>query len=80
MHEKRRQKPDAKRPKARRKDYDALVKAAWEAGWWCERRGSSYIRCYPPDGTEWVTVKQTPSGSRTLENTKAQFRRRGLDV
>ena len=80
MHPKREQNPRARRPKAPRGEYDDLVEAAWEAEWWCERSGKNYIKCYPPDGGRMVVVKATPSGSKTLANTRAQFRRRGLDV
>lgn len=80
LHPKRLAHHDAKCPRASKKEYRPLVKAAWNAGWWCEKRGSNYIHCYPPDDGEVVIVKSTPSGSRTLENTKARFRRSGLDV
>ncbi len=79
MHPRRRANPSAKRPRHARKDYDALVKAAWEAGWWCERKGTNHIACYPPGGA-YVMMPSTPSGSRTLANVRAKLRRAGLAV
>jgi hypothetical protein len=70
----------AKRPKARRKDLDKLVKKAWDAGWRCVERRSNYIQCYPPNGDPPVTVKSTPSEGRYEKNLRAAFRRAGLDV
>lgn len=69
-----------KRPQARRKDLDQLVKRAWDAGWRCERRKSNYIACFPPDGGAPVIVKSTPSGSRYLKNLRKAFERAGLEL
>lgn len=68
-----------KRPEAPRKEYDALVKAAWKAGWWCKRRSNNYIACQPPDGRGWVNVPSTPSKQGTLDRTRRSFRKYGLD-
>jgi hypothetical protein len=69
----------AKRPRAREKDLDKLVKKAWDAGWCCIERKSNYILCYPPDGDQGpVVVKCTPSGSRYLKKVRAAFARAGL--
>lgn len=72
--------PTPRRPRAREKDLDKLVKQAWDAGWRCERRKSNYISCYPPDGGAPVVVKCTPSGSHYLRNIRQMFRRAGLDI
>lgn len=80
MHRKRTENPDAKRPKHPRKEYDPLIAAAWDAGWWAERSSKNYIILFPPDGGRFVPVPSTPSGTRTLRNVRAQLRKRGLDV
>ncbi len=70
-----------KRPKARQKDLDKLVKKAWEAGWRCERRKSNYVLCYPPGEDQGpVVVKCTPSEGRYLKNLRAAFERAGLEL
>jgi predicted RNase H-like nuclease len=79
-HPKRLANQKATRPRHSKKDYDALVAAAWDAGWWCETRGSNYIACYPPDGSAFVMVPSTPSSQRTLRNLRSRFKRAGLDV
>lgn len=78
-HPKRRAHPEASRPRHARKDYDRLIRAAWDAGWWCERRGTNHIACYPHAGA-FVMVPSTPSGARTFANVRAQLRRAGLSV
>ncbi len=81
MHRKRLENPDAKRPKAPRKDYDKLVAAAWSAGWWCERGTNNYIKCWPPGDGKMVVVPSTPKrGGRGLENLRLAFRRAGLKL
>jgi hypothetical protein len=72
--------PSAKRPRHSKKDYDDLVEAARNAAWWCETKRSNYIACYPPDDREVVSVASTPSGSHTLRNLRARFRRSGLEI
>jgi hypothetical protein len=79
LHPRRRGAPTAKRPRHANKDYDALIRAAWDAGWWCERRGTNHIACHPHEGA-FVMVPSTPSGSRTLANVRAKLRRAGLAV
>jgi hypothetical protein len=48
LHPKRVANPSAKCPKAKDKDIRPLVKAAWDAGWWCEVKRTNYIECWPP--------------------------------
>lgn len=80
LHPWRLDNPNAKCPNHPKKDYRLLVKAAWAAGWKCEKR-RKYIYCVPPDqGADKVKIRMTPSSSRTLENTKAALRSAGLDV
>jgi hypothetical protein len=80
VHPKRRQNPNAKRPKHPHKDYDRLIAAAWEAGWWVERGGKNYLKCMAPTGGWVVHVPSTPSSQATLRNKRAQFRRYGLKL
>jgi hypothetical protein len=78
LHPKRAAKPDAKRPKHQKKDWDPLVKEAWDQGWWVERR-RKYIYCYALDENESIVkVPMTPSGSRTMNNKRRDFRAAGL--
>ena len=72
--------PPPKRPRARNKDLDKMVKLAWDAGWRCELRRSNYILCYPPGDGPPVIVKSTPSEARYPKNLRAQFKRAGLDL
>jgi len=71
--------PTPKRPRAREKDLDKMVKQAWDAGWRCVRK-RNYIYCYPPSGDGFVVVKSTPSGSRYRKNLEKQFERAGLEL
>lgn len=80
MHKRRAKEPDAKRPRVRNREHDALVKAAWDAGWWCEQRKSGSVLCLAPDDVGKVMVHGTASGPRSLKNVRADFRRAGLDV
>ncbi len=79
-HEKRLATSGAKCPKHPKKEYRLLVRAAWEAGWWVERR-RKYIYCFPPDkAKDWVKVPMTPSSSRTLDNVRRNFEASGLSL
>lgn len=80
LHPKRVANPAAKCPRHGRKDYRRLIQAAWDAGWWCERGSDGYIKCWPPDAKRMVPIPATPSGTRTIDNKRAQFKRSGLDV
>jgi hypothetical protein len=71
--------PPPKRPVHQDKDLDKLVKKAWKAGWRCVRKGN-YIYCYPPDGSRFIAVKSTPSGSHYLKNLEKEFERKGLKL
>jgi len=71
--------PNAKRPKHPNKEWDELVKLAWNASWWCERR-KKYIYCYSPNLEDIVKVPMTPSDWRTIRNKKRDFRAAGLMI
>lgn len=78
-HPRRLTNPKAKRPKHPRKEWDDLVKLAWSAGWWCERR-KKYVYCYSPNREDIVKVPMTPSDWRTIRNKKRDFRAAGLKI
>jgi hypothetical protein len=81
MHPKRQESPNAKRPKVSNRDMDGLVAAAWDQGWWCERGGRNYVKCYPPNGSRMVPIQSTPSNPRRARaNKMAALRRAGLDI
>lgn len=80
MHPERSANPNAKRPKAKDKENDKLVKAAWDAGWWCVMAKKGYIHCKPPDRGEMVVVESTPSDHHSWKNTRGRLRRGGLNV
>ncbi len=80
MHPRRTANLNAKRPKVTHNGLDRLIAAAWDAGYSCERGRKNYVKCYPPDGKPMVVVAATPSDHRTYRNTRAEFRRRGLNV
>jgi hypothetical protein len=80
MHPERLRNPQAKRPKVKDRELDAMIAAAWKAGWWCRRTGSGHVFCYPPDEGRMVDVANTPSDHRTVPNTRSYFRRSGLPL
>jgi hypothetical protein len=78
-HQRRIKNPDAKCPRHPKKEYRLLTEAAWEAGWWCERR-RKYIYCYPPDKTlDIVKIPMTPN-QRTIHNVKRNLKASGLGL
>jgi hypothetical protein len=78
-HPKRQANPDATCPRHPDKEWRPIVKAAWEAGWWCVQR-RKYIYCYALNGEDIVKVPMSPSDWRTIRNKKADFRHAGLDL
>jgi hypothetical protein len=78
-HPRRLANPQARRPEHPKKEWDALVKQAWKAKWWCERR-RKYIYCYSPNGEDIVKIPMTPSDWRTIRNKKRDFRDAGLTM
>jgi hypothetical protein len=80
MHPKRLEKPDAKCPSLPNKDMKKLVRACWDAGWWCERAGNKHIKCWPPNDKGMVPIPSTPSGSRTYQNKVSALKRHGLII
>ena len=81
VHPKRREFPQAERPKVRDRELDAMVAAAWDAGWWCVRTKKNHVMCFPPDTTkDGVLVANTPSDFRVVHNTRSDLRRSGLSI
>jgi hypothetical protein len=80
QHPKRRANPRATCPRHPKKEYRRLVRAAWEAGWWCERNRKNYIFCYRPSDDARVHVPSTPRKQGTLNRVTDRFRKLGLDV
>jgi hypothetical protein len=80
MHERRLANPNAACPRVKQKNLNAMVAAAWDAGWWCEKTSKSHVMCYPPDGGRMVLVANTPSDRRTIPNTRSALRLSGLDI
>ena len=80
MHPTRTENPQAKRPKVKNKELDAMVEKAWAEGWWARRTGTGHVICYSPDGGRMVDVANTPSDRRTVPNTRSYFRHAGLSL
>ncbi len=81
LHPDRERNPEAKRPKVKNRELDAMIQAAWTAGWMCSKTRSGHVMCYPSERTiKPVLVAGTPSDHRTIPNTRAEFRRSGLNV
>jgi hypothetical protein len=80
LHPKREKNPSAKRPKAKDKDKDKLVQAAWDQGAWCEPGKSGYVKIFPPDSTEMVLVECSGSDYRSFANIRGRLRRAGINV
>ncbi len=77
MHPRGLKSPSATRPKVSNREMDALVKMAWDQGWWCVK-GSKHVKCYPPDDGRMVPIPGTPSDHRSRMNTLKQLQRSGL--
>ena len=81
MHPERERNPRGKRPKVKNRELDAMIQAAWDAGWHCSKTSKSHVMCYPPDKTiKPVLVANTPSDHRTIPNTLSCLRKSGLSV
>lgn len=55
------------------------TKAARKAGWRVEQR-NGHIKCYSPDGKTLIVMPTTSKSLRGYMNTRASFRRAGLEV
>ncbi len=79
-HPKRKANPNSRRPRAKDKDRDKLVKAAWEQGAWCEPGKSGYIKIFPPNSKEMILVESSPGDYRSLSNIRGRLRRSGIKI
>jgi hypothetical protein len=61
------------------KDMNALVNAAEKQGWTVTYTGSGHYKFKSPSGAV-VFTSSTPGRSRSLTNTKALLKRKGLDI
>ena len=60
-------------------DHQAIWKAIQKAGWrW--RQGKRHIVVYPPGGGRPLILSATAQDGPATRNTRAQFKRAGLDV
>lgn len=58
-----------------KKEYESLLREAEERGWLVQR-GKGYFKAKCPcDEKRYVSVPLTPSGRRTLVNTRKMFER-----
>jgi hypothetical protein len=61
------------------KKLKALQKAAWDAGWWPERKKNG-IMWFAPSGAGHVMVHGSSSDHHALANLTSEFRKAGLTV
>ncbi len=80
MHPKRVAQLNASRPRLKNQELDAMIRAAWDAGWWCEVGKKGHVKCFDPGGKKMVIVPSTPSDYRSIPNTRSQFRQAGLAI
>lgn len=71
--------PTGKRPRAARKDVEALLSEAENAGAAISRAGSGHFKIKTREG-KTMTVPSTPSDHRSLDNARAQMRRIGINA
>jgi hypothetical protein len=57
-----------------------LVLAAVEAGWTVERTGGGHLRFKSPSGALVFTPSTPGGGRRSIENCRAELRRKGLNL
>jgi hypothetical protein len=79
LHPRRRADPGRERPKAKRRDVDMLLEAAWHQGCDIVQGGNNHFKVYTADGTNIISVPATPSGYRTVQNKRSQLKRFGID-
>lgn len=59
------------------KDVRQFLKSLKQQRWRLVPTSSNHTKAYPPEGAGFVTVPNTPSDHRTLENVKAEARAMG---
>lgn len=78
-HPKRRANPDQQFIHVGDKDLKRPQRAAWQAGWWPERKKSG-IMWFAPIGGGHVMVHGSSSDRHAFANVRKEFRNAGLDV
>jgi len=73
--------PGERRPRAADKTMDALVAAAWDAGWECKASGTEHVKVRPQGAARWlVSIPGTPSSRRTVPNLTSRLRSAGVEI
>jgi hypothetical protein len=81
MHPKRQKNPKARRPTVKDRQLDAMIKEAWKAGWWADKRPSGHVMCYHPTNlNEKVLVNNTAGDRHVVRNVRSLFRKAGLKL
>lgn len=57
-----------------------FVIAAIEQGWTVTKTGGGHLRFQPPKGAPVFTPSTPGGGNRSIDNTRAQLRRAGLNL
>lgn len=65
---------------SQKKDMEQLVKRARRQGWRVEITNGGHYRFFPTNGDTPIIAAYTPSGSRTIANTKSRLKRAGLQL
>jgi hypothetical protein len=79
IHPKRKRHRDQQFIHAGDKKLKKLQKAAWDAGWWPERKKMG-IMWFEPSGSGHVMVHGSSSDHHALANLTSEFRKAGLNV
>ena len=81
MHPKRKANPQAKCPKVKDKQLDAMIKAAWSDGWWAVKLAEGHVMCYhPTDFKEKVLVNNTAGNRHVIPRVRGYFLKAGLKL
>jgi hypothetical protein len=66
------------KPKVGNKDVQALIDAAWDAGWYVLRTEGGHIKFMSTDRVSTVYTGSSPSDYRAVKNAQAELERNGL--
>jgi hypothetical protein len=61
------------------KELKKIQKAAWNAGWWPERKKNGVL-WFASDGAGQVMLHSSASDRHALANAVSEFRKAGLDI
>jgi hypothetical protein len=79
IHPKRKAHPEQQFSHVGDKKLKELQKAAWDAGWWPEKKKNG-LMWLAPDGTGQVMLHATSSDHHAFANARNEFRKAGLDL